>query len=170
MGSLQTLRAAAAGAAALVSIRRRRPRLGSGRAGGAPRRRGLDSGRGGDCSSPTWRPREGARQDGGAHQPGTRGTRSLRAPRPARGPSSSAIGGRGPSISYRGGVPPFLRRCGGDSVLGVGHPRCSAVRRLGRPRGALTSLIQRLSVGWTGWDNKGRALFTPLSKTPLLSK
>lgn len=125
MGSLQTLRAAAAGAAALVSIRRRRPRLGSGRAGGAPRRRGLDSGRGGDCSSPTWRPREGARQDGGAHQPGTRGTRSIRAPRPARGPSASAIGGRGPSITYRGGVSPFLRSCGGSSVVGMGQPAAS---------------------------------------------
>ncbi|XP_066233831.1 zinc finger CCCH domain-containing protein 8 isoform X1 [Saccopteryx leptura] len=94
MGSLQTRGAAAAGASALVSIRRRRPRLGSGRTG-APGRADLDSGRGGDCSSPTWRPRDGVRQDGVAHQPGTSGAISLREPRRATptDPRASAIGG-----------------------------------------------------------------------------
>lgn len=144
MGSLQTLGAAAAGAAALVSTRRRRLRLGSRRAGGAPRRRGLDSGRGGDCSSPTWRPRDGAGQDGVEHQPGTRGARSLRAPRcaPPASPSASAIGGRRPSITGRGGTPPSLRSGGRGSGQGSGRQSaagcswwCFAFRRLG---GALT--------------------------------
>lgn len=150
MGSLQTLGAAAAGAAALVSTRRRRPRLGSGRAGGAPRRGDLDSGRGGDCSSPTWRPRDGARQDGVAHQPGTRGARSLRAPRRAaprpparvRRPLEDAARqsptGAGPRSSLRSG--------GGGSGQGNGPQFTTgwcrwgaAAPRLRRPRGFLTS-------------------------------
>lgn len=105
MSSLQTRGAAAAGAAALVSTRRRRPRLGSGRAE-APRRGGLDNGRSGDCSSPTWRPRDGARQDGVVHQPGATGAISLRAPRPhtaARWPLDEAAVG-----NFRGGFPAFV--------------------------------------------------------------
>lgn len=145
MGSLQTRGAAAADAAALVSTRRRRPRLGSGRAE-APRRGGLDNGRSGDCSSPTWRPRDGARQDGVAHQPGARGAISLRAPRlqaAARWPLDEAAVG-----NFRGGFSAFLNprrrlvpggdvRQGGDlrPWVGVafGAVRDAAYQSLRRP-------------------------------------